>query len=55
MEDKLKGLGNKAKGTAKEAWGDATNDARSKAEGKADQLKGDLQHSVGKAKDKFNH
>ena len=54
MEDKLKGMGNQMKGGAKQAWGNMTNDDRTRAEGKVDQLKGKFQETVGKAKDKLN-
>ncbi|RJS59091.1 CsbD family protein [Bacillus sp. PK3_68] len=54
MEDKLKGMGNKMKGEAKEAWGNMTGDERTRSEGKVDQLKGKFQDTVGKAKNKLN-
>ena len=40
------------KGKAKEAFGDATGDESTKAEGKIDQAKSDLQDKANDAKDK---
>ncbi len=40
------------KGKAKEAFGDATGDESTKAEGKMDQAKSDLQDKANEAKDK---
>lgn len=48
--DKLKGMAQKAKGQAKETWGDATNDERVEAEGKMDQAKGHGTEFKGDAK-----
>jgi uncharacterized protein YjbJ (UPF0337 family) len=50
-KDRLKGMGNQAKGAVKEAVGKLTGDAKLKAEGKADKLKGKVQNAIGGAKD----
>lgn len=51
MSDKVKGTVNKAKGEAKDQYGNATNNPNLQAEGKKDKAKGDLQEKVGKTKD----
>ena len=52
-DDKIKNTAEDAKGKAKEAYGDATDDDSTKAEGKADQAKSDLKQAGEKAKDAF--
>ncbi|MCJ2073196.1 CsbD family protein [Methylobacterium sp. J-030] len=49
--DKLKGLANEAVGNVKQAAGKATGNDRLVAEGKAQELKGDAQKTVGGVKD----
>lgn len=50
--DRIEGPLKEGAGKAKEAWGDATDDASTEAEGKKDQAEGDLQNEWGEAKDK---
>jgi len=50
-EDRLKGIGNKIKGSVKETAGDLTGDAKLKNEGRGDKVKGEVQNTVGGAKD----
>lgn len=54
LSDKLKGTVSKAKGEAKDQFGNATDDHKLQAEGKFDKLKGEAQHTIGEAKDEFN-
>ncbi|MBE7220458.1 MAG: CsbD family protein [Caulobacteraceae bacterium] len=49
--DKLKGLANEAVGNVKQAAGQATGNDRLVAAGKAQELKGEAQRTVGEAKD----
>ncbi|GAB2552197.1 CsbD family protein [Leucobacter ruminantium] len=49
--DKLSAGMDKAKGKAKEALGKVTGDDEKVAEGKADQVKGDLKNAAENAKD----
>ena len=49
--DKLKGLANEAVGNVKQAAGKATGNDKLVAEGKAQELKGEAQKTVGDAKD----
>ena len=49
--DKIKGLANEAVGNVKQAAGKATGNDKLVAEGKAQELKGEAQQTVGKAKD----
>ncbi len=50
-KDEMKGAGNKAKGSVKEAAGKATDNEKMEAEGKMDKTKGHVQEKFGKAKD----
>jgi uncharacterized protein YjbJ (UPF0337 family) len=50
-KDKAKGTWNEAKGKAKKAIGDATDNRSLEAEGVFDQAKGKAQKAVGKGKD----
>ncbi|MDB5571854.1 MAG: CsbD family protein [Hyphomicrobiales bacterium] len=49
-QDKMDGLGNQAIGNAKQGLGKLTGDEKLKAEGKAQELKGDVQEAIGDAK-----
>ncbi|MEU8691528.1 CsbD family protein [Streptomyces sp. NPDC048665] len=49
--DKADNAGDKKKGKAKEALGKAVGDERLQAEGKADQVEGDVKQADEKAKD----
>ncbi|WP_342149915.1 CsbD family protein [Methylorubrum sp. SB2] len=49
--DKLKGLANEAVGNIKQGIGNATGNDKLVAEGKAQELKGETQKTVGEAKD----
>jgi uncharacterized protein YjbJ (UPF0337 family) len=53
--DKIKNAAEAAKGKAKEATGDATDDRDLQAEGQTDQTKADLKQAGEKAKDAFKH
>ncbi len=46
-EKRGKGILNQAKGNVKEAWGDLTDNPKSKLEGKVDRLKGRAQEDLG--------
>ena len=50
-KDRVEGLGEKIKGTAKEVAGKVTGDAKLEAEGKAQKVGGSVQNAVGGAKD----
>ena len=50
-EDRVQGSAEQAKGKAKEWAGKATGDAKTEGEGKADQVKGKVQNTVGGLKD----
>jgi uncharacterized protein YjbJ (UPF0337 family) len=50
LTDKVKAAGNKAAGTVKEAIGDATDNERLQAEGKAQKTKGAVQDVTGTVK-----
>lgn len=50
LKDKVKGLSNEAAGNVKQALGDARNDPEQKAEGIAQERKGEAQQGVGKVK-----
>jgi uncharacterized protein YjbJ (UPF0337 family) len=50
-KDRIKGMGDQAKGAIKDAAGKATGDSKLQAEGKADKLKGKVENAVGGAKD----
>jgi uncharacterized protein YjbJ (UPF0337 family) len=49
--DKIKGATNEAVGLAKQGIGNATGDAKLQGEGKAQEIKGDVQKGIGNAKD----
>ncbi|MBB2961055.1 CsbD family protein [Methylobacterium sp. R2-1] len=49
--DKIKGLANEAVGTIKQGVGNATGNDKLVAEGKAQELKGEAQKTVGDVKD----
>lgn len=51
--DKIQNAADKAKGKAKEAVGDATDNEQWQAEGKAEQSKADLKQAGEKVKDAF--
>lgn len=53
-EDKLKGIGNKVKGSVKDTVGDLTDNTKMQAEGKWDKAKGATQEKIGKAKEHFS-
>ena len=46
-KDRVKGAAEQATGKAKEWAGKATGDAKTESEGKADQVKGKVQNTVG--------
>jgi uncharacterized protein YjbJ (UPF0337 family) len=50
-KDRIKGMGDQAKGAVKDAAGKVTGDAKLQAEGKSDKLKGKVENAVGGAKD----
>ncbi|WP_386680653.1 CsbD family protein [Loktanella sp. R86503] len=50
LTDKVKAAGNKAAGSVKEAVGDATDNERLEAEGKAQKAKGSVQDVSGTVK-----
>lgn len=52
--DKLQDKAEAAKGEAKQKVGDATGDDQMRAEGKVDQVKGDLKQAGEKVKDAFS-
>lgn len=54
FSDKVKGSVNKAKGELKDQIGNATDNSKLQAEGKADKLKGQAQEKIGELKDKFS-
>jgi uncharacterized protein YjbJ (UPF0337 family) len=49
--DRVEGLAEEAKGKAKQAWGDMTDDERAKVEGMVDEAKGKAQQAWGDLKD----
>ncbi|MEP9376296.1 CsbD family protein [Aquabacter sp. CN5-332] len=49
--DKIKGTANEAVGNAKQGFGKAVGNERLQAEGKMQELKGEGQKTMGKAKD----
>ena len=53
LDDKIGNAAEKLGGKGKEAAGEATGDDRLKAEGQADQAKGDLKQAGEKVKDAF--
>ena len=50
-DDKLKGTLDEAKGKAKQAWGDLTDNEETRAEGQTDEAKGKGRQSLGNLKD----
>jgi uncharacterized protein YjbJ (UPF0337 family) len=50
-KDRIKGMGDQAKGAAKDAAGKVLGDSKLQAEGKADKMKGKIENAVGSAKD----
>ena len=50
-EDRIKGAATNIGGKVKDAVGDLTGDTKTQAEGKMDQATGQLQNTVGSAKD----
>jgi uncharacterized protein YjbJ (UPF0337 family) len=52
-DDKMRDKAQEMKGKAKEAVGDATDNEQMQAEGKADQVKGNLKQAGEKVKDIF--
>lgn len=50
-EDKIKGVANKTIGKVKQGVGEATDNQSLKNEGRVQEVKGQVQHNVGKAKD----
>ena len=49
--DRIEGMADEAKGKAKQAWGDLTDDQRTKAEGMTDEAKGKAKQAWGDVKD----
>lgn len=49
--DRIKGMGDQAKGSIKDAAGQITGDTKLQAEGKMDKAKGKIESAVGGAKD----
>jgi uncharacterized protein YjbJ (UPF0337 family) len=49
--DRIKGMGDQAKGGLKEAAGKATGDSKLQAEGKMDKAKGKVENAAGGMKD----
>lgn len=52
--DTIKGKAKEGTGSVKEAWGDATDDERTEAEGKAEQVEGKVQQGYGHAKEELD-
>ena len=50
-KDRIEGTLKETGGKAKEAWGDATGDEETEAEGEADQVEGNVQNTWGEGKD----
>jgi uncharacterized protein YjbJ (UPF0337 family) len=50
-KDRIEGTAKQAKGKVKEVAGKATGDSKLKGEGKADQVAGKIQNSIGGIKD----
>lgn len=49
--DRIKGMGDQAKGNIKDAAGKVTGDSKLQAEGKMDRAKGKVENAVGGLKD----
>ncbi|PYC74513.1 CsbD family protein [Streptomyces tateyamensis] len=54
-ENKIENTGDKIEGKIKETTGKALGNERMEAEGKGDQVKGDLKQAVEHLKDAFKH
>ncbi len=52
--DRIEGTTDEAKGRAKAAWGELTDDPNVKAEGEADQTEGKLKQGMADVKDKVD-
>ena len=52
-KDRVQGSFDQAKGKMKESVGNLTGDQKLKGEGKADQVSGKVQNTIGSAKDKI--
>ena len=50
-KDRIKGMGDQAKGSLKDAAGKMTGDTKLQAEGKMDKAKGKVENAVGGMKD----
>jgi uncharacterized protein YjbJ (UPF0337 family) len=50
-QDRIKGMGDQAKGAVKDATGKVLRDSKLQAEGKVDKVKGKIENAVGGAKD----
>jgi len=50
-KDRIKGMGDQAKGSLKDAAGKITGDSKLQAEGKMDKAKGKAENAVGGVKD----
>ena len=50
-KDRIKGIADQAKGTAKTIAGKVLGDAKLKTEGEADKVKGKVENAIGGAKD----
>ena len=50
-KDRIKGMGDQAKGAAKEVAGKILGDSKLQADGKADKAKGKIENAVGGLKD----
>lgn len=50
-KERIKGIGDQAKGSVKDATGKVLRDSKLQAEGKADKAKGKIENAVGGAKD----
>lgn len=53
-KERLEGAGDKVAGSVEETIGDLTGNEQAQAEGKAEQVKGDLRQGLADAKDKVN-
>jgi uncharacterized protein YjbJ (UPF0337 family) len=54
-KDRIKGMGDQAKGSIKDAAGRVTGDSKLQAEGKMDKAKGKVENAVGGMKDSLRH
>lgn len=53
-QDQISGTAVEVKGSAKEAVGTATGDAKLKADGKSDRIKGKARHAIGRFRERVN-